>query len=116
MTREEAIKKHRELWHWIANETRREHRRVLKDENPDVANETPLNGCWLCEYTNQFDKVYHDLCCDCPIDWGVKTCMRKGSPYKEWMFDPFLDYEELAKLADIIAELPERKAKNEILK
>lgn len=114
MTREEAIKKHRELWHWIADETRRKHRNVQKAENPDVANEMPLNECWLCEYTRQFGKVCQDCCKFCPINWGVKTCMKKRSPYRTWMFNTFLDYEERAKLADIIAELPERKTHERI--
>ena len=109
MTREEAIKKHRELWHWIANEHRKRKRReVLKEENPDVANEKPNNDCWLCEYTHQFDRVYCDYCNVCPINWGGGTCMGAGSPYREWVLGFYLDYEELAYLADVIAELPER--------
>lgn len=112
MTREEAIKKHRELWHWIAAETRRRKDcDVLKDENPDVAKEGPMNSCWLCEYARQFEKVNRDICTVCPINWGVKTCMKRRSPYVEWKFDSSLDYMEKAKLADTIAELPEKGEK-----
>ena len=111
MTREEAIKKHRELWHWIADETRRRKDcDVQKGENPDVAKEGPMNSCWLCEYSSQFNKVCR-VCTVCPINWGVKTCMKKGSPYMSWTFNTFLDYEERAKLADRIAELPEKGGK-----
>ena len=109
MTKEEAIKKHRELWHWIAKETRRKREKVQKSENPDVFNEMPYNECWLCEYARQFDKVCRDICAVCPINWGVKTCMKKGSPYRAWTFNTFLDYEEGANLADTIAELPEKE-------
>ena len=109
MTKEEAIKKHRELWHWIADETRRKHRKVQKAENPDVFNEMPCNECWLCEYRFQIDNVFRECCNVCPINWGVGTCMKKGSPYRSWTFDSSLNYEELANLADTIAELPERK-------
>ncbi len=110
MTREEAIKKHRELWHWIANEHRRRKSEIVhKDENPDVAKEGPINNCWLCEYALQFNTAYRNICTNCPINWGVLTCLKKGSPYRAWTFNTFLDYEELAKLADRIAELPEKE-------
>ena len=109
MTREEAIRKHRELWHWIADETRRKHEKVEKGENPDVAEEGPVNSCWLCEYARQFPKFYYEYCYACPINWGVKTCMKEGSLYREWTYGFSLDYEELAKLADTIAELPEKE-------
>ena len=109
MTKEEAIKKHRELWHWIADEHRRRKSEIVhKEDNPDVAKEGPMNSCWLCEYSRQFDKVYRDCCYVCPINWGVDTCMRKGSPYRAWTFNTFLNYKELANLADRIAELPEK--------
>ena len=110
MTREEAIKKHRELWHWIANETRRRKDcEVRKDENPDVAKEGPMNSCWLCEYARQFDKGRYDCRNVCPINWGSESCLRDGSPYNEWTFDHPFDYEERARLADTIAELPEKE-------
>lgn len=109
MTREEAIKKHRELWHWIAEEhRRRKDCCVLNAENPDVANEKPFNDCWLCEYTRQFGKLFRNCRNVCPINWGADTCMSEGSPYEALTFDPYLDFEELAKLADTIAELPEK--------
>ena len=106
MTREEAIRKHRELWHWIADETRRRKDcDVLKDENPDVAKEEPMNSCWLCEYVRSIG----NRCEDCPINWGSETCIRDGSPYNEWTFSFSFDYEERAKLADTIAELSEKE-------
>ena len=107
MTREEAIKKHRELWHWIADETRRNCRLVFKHENPDVAKEKPYNDCWLCEYAICHKTTNFNHCTRCPIDWGVMTCMRKGSPYRELTLGNFL-YKEYANLADRIAELPEK--------
>lgn len=106
MNREEAIKKHRELWHWIADEHRRTRSVfVNKSDNPDVAKEEPANDCWLCEYVLQSDKD----CGDCPINWGTKTCNRFGSPYRMWLSNDSLNYEILANFADIIAELPEKK-------
>ena len=111
MTREEAIKKHRELWHWIADEhRRRKDIWVEKIENPDVVKEGPCNSCWLCEYVIQFigDETIRNCGDACPINWGAETCMRDGSPYKAWKYCLFSGYEERAKLADIVAELPER--------
>lgn len=106
MTREEAIKKHRELWHWIAEEHRRRKSEIVhKEDNPDVAKERPLNSCWLCEYVLSIG----NHCKDCPINWGGKICVRARSPYMEWVFGSHLDYEERAKLADTIAELPEKE-------
>lgn len=47
LTRQEAIKKHRELWHEITRRTLEEKRKVLlKDIRLD---DTP-NRLWLCEY------------------------------------------------------------------
>lgn len=104
MTREEAIKKHRELWHWIADETRRRKRTVFKNENSDVVKESPMNGCWLCEY------AYANDCGICPIKWGDdgEDCTDKGSPFKEW-YDSGNDWKTRAYYADIIAELPEKE-------
>lgn len=102
MTREEAIKKHRELWHWIADESRRQKRTVFKNENPDVRRERPFNDCWMCEYANDCDT--------CPIKWGddVEDCAEDGSPFFEWL-NSELDWEACAYYADIIAELPEKE-------
>lgn len=114
MTREEAIKKHRELWHWIANEHRRRKSVwVQKIENPEVAEKAPRNQCWLCEYTEQLKKdSQRSKCDDCPIKWGknFKTCEDVGSPYFEWFnnYGRNRNYEDVAKLADTIAELPEK--------
>lgn len=105
MTREEAIKKHRELWHWIAEEHRRRKSVIVhKEDNPDVAKESPFNSCWLCEYVRSI----RNRCEDCPINWGREMCIKDGSPYRAWTFNTFLDYEERANLADTIAELPEK--------
>lgn len=116
MTREEAIKKHRELWHWIADEHRRRKSvLVQKFENPEVAKKAPANDCWLCEYVKHLEKDSPRSGCDCPIKWGenIKYCASIGSPYLKWNNLYGSNYEDLAKLADIIAELPEREKKNE---
>lgn len=114
MTREEAIKKHRELWHWIADEHRRRKSVSVQNfENPEVAEKAPKNDCWLCEYVKQLEKDSPGSGwsgCDCPIKWGENNeyCVSIGSPYIEWNNRYGKNYEDLAKLADIIAELPEK--------
>lgn len=113
MTREEAIKKHRELWHWIAEEHRkRKSVWVYKNENPEIAEKKPLNMCWLCEYTKQFDKVFPKQECDfCPIKWGENSnsCVNVESPFLAWINPCRFNYEDMARLADTIAELPEKE-------
>ena len=90
---------------WLYNKTRRRKDcDVFKGENPDVAKEGPMNSCWLCEYVRSIG----NHCEDCPINWGSETCLRDGSPFNEWIFGFFFNYEERANLADIIAELPEK--------
>lgn len=66
LTRQEAIKKHRELWHEITRRTLEEKRKVLlKDIRLD---DTP-NRLWLCEYNIKgFKKDYEEQkadVCDC---------------------------------------------------
>ena len=104
MTREETIKKHRELWRWIADETRKRKRTVFKHENPDIMVERPFNNCWLCAYANDCDT--------CPIKWGenCKDCADDGSPFVEWSNSGH-DWKARAYYADIIAELPEKGEK-----
>ncbi len=105
LTREATIKKHRELWHWIANKTRQLHRKVWKHENLEVREYNPRGDCWCCDYANN---MVLD-CADCPIDWPGKSCFSKESPFYKWRHED--DPETAAMYADMIAELPEREDK-----
>ena len=103
ITREEAIRKHRELWHWMANKTRECGHRVSERDNPDGT----MN--WLCKYVaNTYGDAFSDCGLDCPICWDendpTSTCLGCISDYV-CADDP----EEAARIADKIAELPERK-------
>lgn len=117
MTRKEAIKKHRELWHWLAEETRKRQYCVRKKENPGVECKEPRNACWLCEYAlryNKYEKRWFVNCIECPIDWGkgCRDCEDDGSLYREWkkaLVD--CNVESYADMADRIAELPEKGVK-----
>lgn len=102
LTKEEAIKRHRMLWNWIADETLRQKRFVTKWEAfahfgwPDI-----LNHCWCCEYSGAG-------CNLCLVDWGTGYgCEINGSPYLLWHNSR--SYEDTAKYAREIANLPERR-------
>lgn len=64
LTREQAIKEHRKMWNWLA-------------ENPDMDKDDYLelndfeyveNECFLCHYNHQNDGKYCGE--DCILDWG----------------------------------------------
>lgn len=75
LSREEAIKKHRDMWNWIA-ERIKESKNVqyidgLKEEYTHQHNEDVECNCYLCQYC--MDKVREDRwaerCKYCPLDW-----------------------------------------------
>lgn len=117
LTREEAIANHRKMWNWIADETERLERVVLKPEyfkkHSISNNDIPLHFCYCCSFDLHFWHL--PLCGACPINWGVnvelKSCCDKKTPYKKWGIIvhhyPF-DWKSAAKLAREIANLPER--------
>ena len=109
LTREEAIRKHRELWNWIADETERQQDFVSKEEYyyepPEVTR--PLNLCFCCQYVAERSNYnLSDCLALCPIKWKGGHCERSGSEYREWRRAE--DWLEAAKYARIIANLPER--------
>lgn len=121
LTREEAIRKRREMWNWIADETERLERVVLKSEyfkkHSISHNEVPLHDCYCCEFDLHF--LSFPLCYACPINWGVNnemnTCCDKKTPYSKWyvVVNNYSngwsnDWKSAAKLAREIANLPER--------
>lgn len=105
LTRERAIAEHRKMWNWIADETEKLKRKVEKSDyfNAMGIDDIPDNECYCCEFN-----VYHPDYCDehCIIDWGCdKWCL--NSYFKKWLFT--YDWQEAARLARIIANLPERR-------
>lgn len=106
LTREEAIKKTREMWNWIATETKKQKRIVKKNYG----------------YMSRND--FRNLCkLHCPLDFcGLDVpfaCEKEGSPYLNWWNNRykvgiFNDTEfYAAEYAKQIAELPERKIGDE---
>lgn len=122
LTKEEAIKKHRRLWNYIADETLKQARCVTIAEAFEHFgwSYTICRRSWCCEYDYEHD----NNCTHCPIDWRMyeeddALCdkiwrQNSNTPHRGlllmWESCVRLDYCTLAyKYAKIIAELPERK-------
>lgn len=118
LTREQAIAEHRKMWRWIATETEKESRKVLKQDYLEQNGYSGISlcySCFLCEFTSQRDKWLD--CSLCPIDWDSEKdsgmCQykspRKLGYYGEWLCTNYTEWQQAAELASIIAELPERE-------
>lgn len=128
LTKDEAIRLHREMWRWIAEETEKQGRKVEKREyfkTMGVAeDDEPYLGCYCCEFLSQWQR--HNYCkksCAelCPLDWGVgyetgyiKTdCAdvvyaldEEAGYFRKWYIEQ--NPKVAAFLARTIAELPEK--------
>lgn len=75
LSKEEAIRKHREMWNWIADRIKERKRLVdvdsLKQGYIEQHNESVRYNCYLCQYC--IDKVegngWYGKCKYCPLDW-----------------------------------------------
>lgn len=102
LTKEEAIKWHRLMWNWIADETLRLKQKVRKHNAMEHFHWEPIEmSCWCCEYDGQFEK---EGCINCPVQWPGGSC---GKLYLRWCCT--YDYKKAADLAYQIANLPERE-------
>ena len=139
LTREEAIRRHRLMWNWIADEAEKMHKPVTKMDAFDHFgwDQNILSKCCCCEYTHEevfrrrelFGKK--KMCEFCPLDWSqgkedaVKaSCINYFDEsmfshmglYEAWClssgFDNgkfYFDQERFISLAKTIANLPEKK-------
>lgn len=133
LTKEEAIKRHRMMWNWIAEETLRQHRIVTEDDAIDHFNWDYISlHCWCCEYAlKRLRKALSqgpfigNKCIFCPIKWSETDsfCVGVLSPYREWKrvidkLDPFVDdwydMQDAARFAREIANLPEREMEDQL--
>ena len=76
LSREEAIRKHREMWNWIADRIMERKQPViigrLKKEYIGQHNESVLYNCYLCEYCMDMleeGEEFKERCKYCPLDW-----------------------------------------------
>ena len=137
LTREEAIRRHRLMWNWIADETEKTGEPIDKSDafkHFGWDEYEVRSSCWCCEWVYSkwkwnldFDRVGYKLACSCcPLDWsnGEKkilkaTCLTimsndghtKDGLYDQWCFETSLlgDPIKASKIARIIANLPEKK-------
>lgn len=132
LTRKEAVQKHKDMWTWLAEQNQL----IVENGNDRVAvskrdyfrphgvprKELPENYCYACQYAqNQADKANDtDKCRYCPIDWTDngryenRRCVSRKAP-KQSLYGRFEtanlidgDVAECARVAEIIANLPER--------
>lgn len=109
LTKEEAIKRHRIMWYWIAFETLKQKRCIGKIEAFEYfgwGEEAVPHLCWCCAYTKKREGGYHS-CLLCPIEWPDSLgCATIHGLYRKWVYEA--NYEIAADLALQIATLPER--------
>lgn len=135
LTKEEAIRRHRLMWNWMADETEKTEKFINKHDafkhfgwNLYDA----MSSCWCCTYAKNLwlkDKINKEkyFCDFCPLDWSngrkeiakaacrvITTCAGFSHPglYEEWYVatvNQEVTPAEASRLARIIANLPEKK-------
>lgn len=116
-TKREAIKLHRELWRWLAeNPSGEKEDWFYLKKNLDKYSDVRAN-CFLCHYAiEKTDTSVGSLACvACPLIWKIsRRCETnsagRNSYYEMWQ-DNYSTSKQRAKLALKIANLKERKFK-----
>lgn len=100
LTREEAIKRHREMWKWLAENPMKK-----KADWPGWSKAGYAeNHCFCCEYVKYFST---DGCKSCPVVWqDTPACVYENSFYRKWQ--QATAPEERSRLAALIRDLPKR--------
>ena len=105
MTKEEAIRNHRKMWRWLAENPGKRKDDYLWKVDPEAR---LYNHCYLCDYVN---KNHHGYCEYCPVEWPEEYCCEEDGLYSRWQFAMLgEDYTRTAEIAKQIAELPEKEA------
>lgn len=115
-------KLHREMWHWIAEETRKQKRKVIKYEyfNHNKTQLVPAASCFACQEAIKRCPTGGDAgryCQYCPLKWGTEKsyasdfCLRGDTLFCQWMMigAGLSDWQVAADLADRIAEMEWKK-------
>ena len=113
LTKEEAIKRHRELWGWLAENPMKEKTDWPGWERYDAA----LNDCFLCEYvlkSQKNDSNGLSICDYCPVEFKETNGYPKGTVgyclgglFSRW--DRAIEPKERSRIASLIRDLPEKK-------
>lgn len=120
LTKEQAIKFHRKMWNWIADETERtgefcdkyNYFKAMKIPDGD----RPDSYCYCCEYALQENDEDASYCKYCPLNWdsesnGFMCLHKKFTGDKKGLFRRWLNtynIEESIELAREIANLKVR--------
>ena len=120
LTKEEAVRRHRELWNKIAELCTGKFRiydikcAAFEALGYDDPIELPDSMCWACEYAIynalHLHRTNKGICYFCPIKWKTEVCYDKGGENDMWgryMRDG--NYEKAAEMARVIANLPEKE-------
>jgi hypothetical protein len=112
LTKKEAIKRHRELWGWLAENPMKE-----KRDWPGWGEYEDINGgCFLCEYAFESQKNDSNglsICDYCPVEFKetngylrgtVGYCL--GGLFSRW--DRAIEPKERSRIASLIRDLPEK--------
>lgn len=120
--RECYIFHHRKMWNWIADQTLKLKRKVYKEEYFDEMgipeDERPLNLCYCCDFAKVqlSNEGCEPMCQWCPVDWmsndNMYMCVHRNLArdyglFTRWRLQCDGNYKDAARLARIIANLPE---------
>lgn len=111
LTREEAIRLHRELWGWLAENPMKD---KLDWPGWHEKFDNRKSDCFLCEYAG-FDGVF-SKCENCPVVFVENTYIKGTIPYclgglfSQWYYASAP--EERSRLAALIRDLPEKKVES----
>lgn len=115
LTREETIRRHRELWNKIAEMQKNSEDIISKHDALEELGytEKPLNDCWCCEYVKQSSI---GECMSCPVKWPRINCSLLYAPdcstswFSLWNIALLGgDLKAAVTYARCIADLPEKE-------
>ena len=131
LTKEQAIKEHRKMWNWIADQYKNrcinyiyEVEQRYIDECTNYSSDEIASNSFCCEYSDQND--VSDSCDSCPLAWdkitGFCACLQTDKLNEDGDFAGLyqkvtdetwdsseIDFDKVYKLCKQIASLPERK-------
>ena len=117
LTRQKAIQEHRKMWNWIADTSERLCIPVSQQTYLEkfFGGITIENNCFLCDYVCGPCNG-KPTCISCPLLWtssGIEYCTDNSMDvgyYDLWEYAYYTrNYIEAARLARIIANLPEKE-------
>lgn len=75
LTKKEAIRWHRKMWRWIAEQYKAGRMAWVIDLKTEYCGSRKLhveNHCFCCEYAKKKDEYDYDYCEHCPVIWGTE--------------------------------------------